>query len=261
MREYKCIILIIDHTNTLDNNKEEDKCLFEFRNVWKKYMNIYDDILSLFVRIDETLTNGEYRLELEDNTIYVHGKESLQLGILEKTVYSIKYLSSIYKFDFMMRTNLSCFFDFHKLRSTILSLQLNDTFAGRVVCNSFINGGFQIISSNLILNIVQNIDNIINSYNGSEDVTISNFIKNYVPVINITNMFNFTYNEDPPGYCEFKTIDELDKIIERSDKEGYYFYRVKFTNNSEYYKGNTRDKSRNDDIIVHNRLYNYYYSR
>jgi hypothetical protein len=59
MKEYTCIILITDHTNTLDISIPENKCYFEFKNSWRKYMNKYDDVLSLFICMNH-LTKALY---------------------------------------------------------------------------------------------------------------------------------------------------------------------------------------------------------
>jgi len=250
MNTYRCILLITDHTPTLDIRKPEDRYYFEFRNSWKKYMNRHNDILSLFISIDENLKYGEYNLDLENNTLYVHGKESLQLGILEKTLYSMKYLSELYNYDFIIRTNLSTFFNIDIFRDIILSLPLDNTFAGCVVFNYFINGGCQIISKNLILKVIPEINNIIQSYNGSEDVTISNFIRKYVDIRNITDMFYFI-TALGVSYNNFTSVEELDNIIKKSDDKETFYYRIKDVNNSEY---------RKDDVLVHERLCKYFYN-
>jgi len=251
MQHYLTLILIIDHTPSLNPSDPSNKIYFEFKGSWRKYMNSDPNILALFICIDESLQIGEYRLQPEINTIYVHGKDSLQLGILQKTLYSLKYLKNHYTFDFILRTNLSCFFDFHKLKKHILDQPKNNIFAGYIIFNSMINGGMQLISSNLVDKIVYNIDNIINSYTGSEDAAISNFVNNISPMRQITNMFYFTNNTAPPYYSEFTTVDDLDLIINRSDVEDYFYYRVKDANNK---------LDRSDDLLVHDRLYNYYYN-
>ena len=250
MNSYLTIILIIDHTTQLNENNPEDKIYFKFKESWRRYMNSSPDILSLFVCVDENLKHGEYRLQPEINTIYVHGKDSLQLGILEKTLYALKYIKNHYTFDFILRTNLSCFFDFKKLTQLIKYQPKNNIFGGFIVFNSFINGGCQIISSNLIDIVVDHIDPIICSYNGSEDMSISGFLNSIVPMKNITEMFFFTDNSHSPCNCEYSTVQELDFIIKKSDADGYLYYRIKNSN---------KKADRSDDILAHERLYNYYY--
>lgn len=54
----------------------------------KKYIQKFDEVDSFFVQMRE---NQENNIELEENMIFVKGKESM-LNILYKTIESIEYL-------------------------------------------------------------------------------------------------------------------------------------------------------------------------
>lgn len=103
----KIIILIISN-----NEPEYYK---NMKDVWKKYMNLHENIKSYFIEFSEKI-NDEVLLNNEDNIILIKGKDSVIPGVLDKTIKSIKYfVNNNIDFDYIVRTNLSTVINLKKL--------------------------------------------------------------------------------------------------------------------------------------------------
>jgi hypothetical protein len=78
----------------------------------KKYYSKFSNVKTIYYRFDENIIN-EY--ELNDDILLIKGKETYIPGILEKTVSAFKYIENHYKFDYMIRSNISTIVDFDLL--------------------------------------------------------------------------------------------------------------------------------------------------
>jgi len=90
------------------NDKEYDKMY----DLTKKYYSKFSNVKTIYYRFDENIIN-EY--ELNDDILLIKGKETYIPGILEKTVSAFKYIENHYKFDYMIRSNISTIVDFDLL--------------------------------------------------------------------------------------------------------------------------------------------------
>ncbi len=104
MEHYKYIILIIDN--------DSDPVYASFREITRKYINTYpNDIKVFFIRRSPDIHDPT----VQGDTIYTHGEENFIPGIFEKTIYSMDFCLKNYSFDFLIRTNISSFWNYHCL--------------------------------------------------------------------------------------------------------------------------------------------------
>jgi hypothetical protein len=110
----KIIILIIASSN-------HDKYI-EMQEIWRKYMNMYPNIQSYFIKNDPSI---EQDVLLKEDTIYCRENETYMPGITNKTVLAIDYCLQHYQFDYIYRTNLSSVLHLQNLYEFCLNNSLN----------------------------------------------------------------------------------------------------------------------------------------
>jgi len=101
---YKFIVLIID--------SDGESCYDGNRKIMSQFMNSNKNIQSFFIRM--RLDQAE-NVQLEGDTIFCKGKESFIPGILDKTLAAMKFCLQTYSFDYLIRTNLSSFWNLDEL--------------------------------------------------------------------------------------------------------------------------------------------------
>jgi hypothetical protein len=97
---YKLIILIIA------SHGEGQSHYDVFKKCWEEYMNRFPDVKCFFLYSDE---NIESDIFVNKNSITHKSKESLVPGILHKTNAGKYFCHKKFKYDFLLRTNLSSF--------------------------------------------------------------------------------------------------------------------------------------------------------
>jgi hypothetical protein len=78
----------------------------------KKYYSKFSNVKTIYYRFDENIIN-EY--ELKDDILLIKGKETYIPGILYKTISAFEYINNNYKFDYVIRSNISTIVDFDLL--------------------------------------------------------------------------------------------------------------------------------------------------
>ena len=83
-------------------------------NYYKKFNN---NVSTYFVKYDNNVKDT-YGTDyyIENDIIYINGKETFMPGILEKTLLAIKYLN-IFEYDYFLRSNVSTIIEFNRLIS------------------------------------------------------------------------------------------------------------------------------------------------
>lgn len=246
MKHYRGIFLIMDNTNNMEGRQTnyDPQVYLMNKNIWKKYMNTVDDILCLFVCNDESLEYGYYKLDLENNTIYVHGNETVTPGIAEKTLYSLIYLKLHFTFDFIIRTTLSVFFVLPEVNTFLMTLPKERVFRGYSPFGDFISGCSMYISPDIVDILISNVSyllEIAKNQNMYDDVLFSHFLINNFGIKLISDKFhNFDSNN----------IDNIDNEIKELQDQDIIQYRIK----------NTDDRLKYDTYIL-DKLCKYYYNK
>jgi hypothetical protein len=228
---YKLIILVL----ASDDSEHSLKC----RDIWFKYKDVNPNIKVLFVygKLFGKLINSDTNCEMIFNDV-----QELYHFNIEKTLKAFEYISLNYEFEYLVRTNLSTFWDFNILLGKINNLPKERCYSGHrwsigpnsehpdwfIGCNynypiNYVSGTNIILSNDLIKIIVQNKKNIITEM--VEDVAIGQFLNSQcnIPIINSELLFMENINN-----CDENLIINL---INNSKINLIPNYRVKsFTN-------------------------------
>jgi hypothetical protein len=229
MEHYKFIILIID--------SDSDPIYDSFREIIRKYMNTYpNDIKTLFIRRSPHI----HEATIVGDTLYTHGVENFIPGIFEKTIHSMDFCLKNYSFDFLIRTNMSSFWNYHCL------LEKYETFPrSRFVCASigvhdnikFPSGCGHILSRDVVECCVMNYHNV-NRYRYLDDVVIGSILQLGNIPITVGDRFDFTSSTN-------KEVAKQDII--NSNHSTHYHYRVK--------GGATKEGDMNVHQILYDNIY------
>ena len=158
--KYKAIILVIA-SPTIYYNKNKvilDKCMNSNPNI--KTFFIYGNINK------ELIYKSEHDL-------FFDCKESLRPGILKKTLLSFEYILKNFEFDYVIRTNISTFWNLSYLLNIINKLPINKCIAGNVTHKNFIMGTCIILSKDLVEYIINNKHKV--HINIHDDVELTRF--------------------------------------------------------------------------------------
>jgi hypothetical protein len=190
---YKFIFLvlsssILDEKNVYYNSSNRYSILKELN---KLYLNIFmDDIKFFFVEYKKDIS--EDVLEV-DNFIYVKGSEEpIVPNLLIKKIKAMIYIESKYKFDYIINTNLSSFWNIPLLFSLYNNIPRNNFFGGHYIFNNFITGTGIIISKDLLPMLLT-----INAFKfiENEDIAISNFMKSKnISIFNLEKLNHYKIN-------------------------------------------------------------------
>ncbi len=109
----------------------------EFKKAWKSIKKP-DWVDMYFV---ETRNNNNTLIEIEDETIYVNGTDSLRPGIWKKQLFAMKWLLNK-NYDYLLRSNLSTVYNFDLLKSYLLDKPRTRVICGNILyipdnCESF----------------------------------------------------------------------------------------------------------------------------
>jgi hypothetical protein len=208
------IISLIIYSDDLPQYKE----LMELSRIYNEKMNKLYDYKHFYIQLKEDLMND---YEENGDMLCFKGKDSIIPGIYDKTMRAIKYLDEKYEYDYILRTNVSSFFNIHKLFSFSESFPKSGA-TGILIFDSFLSGTGIILSKDVASKL-----STYPNQNIHDDVLISSYLKQF------TNITPF-----PDNRMFYLCSDKNNNIS--SDKEILY-YRVK-------------NNDRNIDIIMFKQL-------
>ncbi len=232
-QNYTVIFLIIDSDNLP---------IYKFnREVWKSYMNSNPSIKCYFVKYSNIQEN--YRVCENTNTIYLKGEEIFDgKHIFNKTILACKIINELFDYDYLIRTNISTFWNFTKLIEILKPRQKNKYFFGWLLNdpynNKFISGTGIIIPKNITNKLItlSNQSNWIESISNipsdqfNDDVQISKLLLDNDTEIKDVGRFGKYLIK-----FEESDFDSIDKIFDKPDLLEYVCYRVKSISNREIY--------------------------
>jgi len=230
-------IIIYSESNINDNIKEGT-----YENMQKLLSNYYkkfnNNVLTYFVKYDNNIKDT-YGTEyyIENNIIYIDGEESFMPGILEKTLYSIKYLN-ILEYDYLVRSNVSTIIEFNKLISYLENNPIDYYGSGKLInlqCSGW-NGvkdssffGTLFASGTSIIFTKKAIDDILNNINLVrldiiDDVSLGIFVREYKKNVIPKEIDKKHYCDVPFFLKDENNINSFKKYIKNND---FIFYRNK----------------------------------
>ena len=212
MKKYDFIFLSI--------SSDDLPCYRIMRNVARKYFSLYEDKIKIF--FIEFKKDMECDICEKDDYIYVKGEEweeCINPGIYIKTIKSMEYINKTYDYDFLIRTNLSSFWNLNKLLE-LKPLLPKENFCGGTTIweNHFITGTGIMLSKDSCHKLV-NLGIIGTHLN--DDVIIGVSLKFYLHLY-------FTYISDL-NYSTKYCIDDSSSIATTND-ENILYYRIKNQN-------------------------------
>ena len=184
--KYKAVILVLASDDECMSNtkwffprmKPEWRPLFPFfKRVWESYMFECPDIKVVFVYgSGSTETIKCYDLVYEDVV------ENNHPGMITKTMFALNDIDSMYDYDFLIRTNLSTFWDLNKLSSRLDTLPKDNFLSGTPVDNRdregnvyrYVAGYDMVISRDLVKRIIPYTNDVIQQrvYCDMEDLSL-----------------------------------------------------------------------------------------
>jgi hypothetical protein len=190
---YKFIFVLLsssylEKTNDCYNSSNKYQILKSYNKI---YFDMFkNDIKYFFIEYNKDIS--EDVLEVGD-FIYVKGLEDPMVpNMLIKNVKAINYINSKYKYNYIIRSNLSTFWNIPSLMLLYNNIPRNRFFGGHVIFNSFITGT-GIIISNDIVPILLKINPM--SFNYNDDVAISYFMKSQnIPICHLENLQKYKMN-------------------------------------------------------------------
>jgi hypothetical protein len=165
------------------------------RLLWKKYMNLDPEIKCFFIRLSETISS-DIVVDESNNIIYVKGKEEYIPGILIKTLKAMEYVYNTFDFDYLIRTNISTFWNFklYKNKFSTPKNNLIEAIIGLIGSLPFPSGYGMVISKDVIFKMITLQDEF--DYSLNDDVSMGKFLydKN-IPIISAKNyVYHFIYH-------------------------------------------------------------------
>jgi hypothetical protein len=187
-------------------------------------MNVDPSIKAYFVygELDYPLFEYDDSSDLVFNDV----KEHPQLNI-EKTLKAMEYIDSHIEYDFFIRTNLSTFWNFHKLHSYLNELPNENCYSGVGPYGGYYLGGVDtIVTPDMIKSIISNKHLI--DYLVCEDQAMGKYFHGYLKAPMLPNsicVFEDITNEN--------NIDLIMTRIKQSFENNVNHYRVKSRYNRE----------------------------
>lgn len=214
----------------------------KFREIWERYMNSHSEIRAFFLYGDTDISS--------ENEINCNVGETLFPGIILKTINAMKYIENRFEYEFVVRTNLSSFYDYTLLEKHIDNLPKVKCYSGYPAKNYyplvFATGCGFILSKDVIKLLIENENDLEKTW---DDLSFGKFMNSHhIPLI-----------EEPLFIISYKgSYDLIDGVFEPekdqilkdiSENRDYFHYRVR------------NDKNRLEiDSFISELLYSYHYS-
>lgn len=158
---YKIIFLIISSNNEL--------AYAEMKKIIPQYFTLFSDKIKYF--FIENRSQDSDVIEINDH-LYFNDYESFIPGIFTKTIKAINYINNNYEYDYVIRTNLSSFWNLNNIL-TFLNNKPLYKYACGYAFQGFISGTGVIMSRDVANLLLASETQYI-----SDDVAISNIIQN-----------------------------------------------------------------------------------
>lgn len=203
MKHFKIIFIIIASPSDFYNKN---------KMVFNKFMNKNKNIKSFFIygNVDKS------KVFKTKHDLYFNCPENLRPGVLIKTIKAFEYIKKKFTFDYVIRTNLSTFWNIKLLLHKIKYFPNEKCLAGQLTKSGYFWGTGIILSKDLI-NILIKDKNKLN-YKLPDDVTLCKYLHNNYQI----------------KYINEKRCDTFTKFIPRNKKlipKNFTSYRLKTPKN------------------------------
>ena len=228
--------LVICSDNDNEKYNEMYNCLRNFYLNFEKHKNVF--VKTYFLKFTEDIDN----YKLEDNILYIKGKESFVPGIIEKTLKGFQYFSDqINNYQYIIRSNLSTIIDFEYLAKELDTNPIhfyggghkrNLQWTGGGINDStwfgtdYIEGTSIIFTPKSIKYIIDNIGLV--RTNIIDDVSIAIFMREHATNEKVQNIHESRYAIVPCFVMNNRIC--VDRIKDMVLNNNFIFYRNKCCN-------------------------------
>lgn len=206
---YKFIFLIIDSDTPYNDIYKSH------RERWIKSFKLYKNALYFFIKFDPSL---KVDVLIQDNYLIFKGSESYIPGILNKSLKAISLISDFYKFEYIIRTNLSSCWQLYNLEQMLNKYHYLDNNIYAVIGNyngiNFPSGAGIIIPYKSALFIANNSNDFNSDF--ADDVEFGTFLKRHnIPLIGLERCDYFITE---------KSSNDIIKYLQTTNN--IYHYRI-----------------------------------
>jgi hypothetical protein len=215
-------------------------CIFDETDRNNKLLQIQRDnfvkndlIDYYFITYDPNLDDD---FKLTNDTLFIKGNEGY-MNILDKTIKSLRYFSSIKDYNFIVRTNISTAFNYNLLCDYLREIPANNIYIGGLMYNLrlideksgitkdmiekyllrgmwFYQGTCIVLSSDVVKFMLENHDKL--RYEIIDDVSIALFIRTYLPNAYFKDFFKGSLSNMMFSYiCEKNKTYNPNSVIYR----------------------------------------------
>ena len=125
------------------------KSLYSLSRLYYEKMKKTYDFEYFYVEYKENLLN---EVEEKDDFMYIKGKEEFK-KIYDKTNKALNYINKKYAYDYLVRTNISSFWNIHNLYKMAATFPTEKCLTGVYICNHFITGTGIIMSNDVCMTL------------------------------------------------------------------------------------------------------------
>jgi len=195
-------------------SSDDLECYSKMRYIIRKYFDLYKDrIKYFFIELKDDI---DCEICEKDDYIYVKGKECVTPGMYIKTIKTMDYINSKFNYDFVIRSNLSSFWNLENLFALKQTLPFNNFAGGILPFNTFISGTGIMLSKDVCVNLSKLF--IVNDE--YDDVYISQLLCDMgYSITHISNISKYRWE-----LCIYNTVNI------NIDLENVLYYRVKNDN-------------------------------
>lgn len=215
----------------------------ELQEHWRSYMH-YDPahVEAYFIKGDPNL---DCPYKIEKDIIWSRTDEGWppqSAGIINKTIYSLEaMLPRMDEFDYVLRTNLSSFYNFPNLLKALKTLPRTNCLFGSTFTEGFVSGSGFIMSTDVVKKLVKGKKKLID-HKEFDDVLIGQYLKRKkVPLI-------------PHSRVDLLAFDDWLNV---KIPEDAFHFRIKMENRDAPRVKNHDGMS--DEIYIHQKLLEKYY--
>jgi len=185
------------------------------QKLWQTYMNTHPHVKSYFIKYNENL---QHDIVLDNDTIFIKGRESYIPGCLDKTIKSIEYVLKNFEFDFIFRTNMSSVVDLNILYKLLNKDIECSGVIGDCGGQKFVSGAGILISKDTCKLLVDMKSSL--NYNVLDDVSIGQFlVKNNINIKPLTRFDVLNY---------YNNVN----LITKDSIHNFYHFRCKTDGNN-----------------------------
>lgn len=241
MKKYKGILLVLASEDVKNTQYITPRILPEWEPLYPTFKKIYEAYCETNPNIKVLFVYGnQVYFSPKEHDLVFDVFENDYPGMISKTLKAMQYIENNYDYDFLIRTNLSTFWDLHKLEARLDMLPKQKCLTGSPVNlknprsdeqYNYVAGYDLVISRDLVQTILPHASDIIAQkvFQNMEDLSLCTAVEKYAGVVRsgTDNIQNHATNIGKDPY----TKEHLEQMFAYSVKKNTDHFRVKTRTN------------------------------